>query len=91
MNKLTKMIVAGFIGIVLIVGRLAYMVLRTPEEASAPIIAIPLASRNASVSNSALEANETTSAVAAGETTSAVADTASTAVTIKSVPLRRRT
>lgn len=59
MHNVAKIVAVGVLALVLVLGVLAYSVLRRPAEASAPITAIPLASTSAGTSspNAAAEAS----------------------------------
>jgi polyisoprenoid-binding protein YceI len=87
MSLAKKLIAAGILGVVLIAGILAYTVLRTPAEASAPITAIPLAASSAApaVTASAAASAAASTADAAGAqvapTTAATSEAAASATT----------
>jgi polyisoprenoid-binding protein YceI len=70
MTNLTKIVAAGILAVVVILGGLAYSVLRAPQQASSPITAIPLAASTASPAASPVASPSTaTAAPDATETT----------------------
>jgi polyisoprenoid-binding protein YceI len=81
MNNMRKLIAAGILGVIVIAGVLGYSVLRTPEEASAPIAAVPIASSGAAASSSGeAQPSAEPSVSSASSATESVAPSASVAV-----------
>src|SRR5690349_10550366 len=74
MFQLKQMIIVGLLGIALIVGVAAYTVFKTPEAASGPLEAIPLAQSTAEASSILAP----TQAAGAASTTGAAADSTAT-------------
>lgn len=71
MTNLAKIAIGGILAVVVVLGVLAYNVLRTPEAASGPIAAIPLTSSGAAASASASATQPAPSASASAASASA--------------------
>lgn len=77
MTTMQKLIAAAVLGLIVIFGGLAYSTFRPPEQASAPIAAIPVASAAAQPTTGTTAANTAATDTAAAGTTDSVAATGS--------------
>ncbi len=80
MSNVAKIVAVGLLAVVLVLGALAYTVLRRPAEASGPVTAIPMAASSAAtVSGSASTQSTTTTADSTGKAPAASPSTAASA------------